>query len=205
MRQTRFSFSNAGSFGFTLAELLIAMVILGVIATFTIPKILQTQQDNQRKAVFRETYASISSLINQGRQQGIDPATMRGYIASHLNFVKICPNNLTTDGCWNAAIQGTWPNYSDNAGGILHNGAVLGNIQNDGCCYMGTPGAWCAATLVDWNGVNGPNTDGNDIVGLIYNYGTAPDPNPASWCYNIPPGQIQSWDYPTFDTAIFSN
>lgn len=38
-----------GYFGFTLAELLIALGILGVIATFTIPKILSAQQDSKTK------------------------------------------------------------------------------------------------------------------------------------------------------------
>ena len=37
--------------GFTLAELLIALVTLGVIATFTIPKILDSSSDSKLDAI----------------------------------------------------------------------------------------------------------------------------------------------------------
>jgi Tfp pilus assembly protein FimT len=46
--------------GFTLAELFIALGILGMIATFTIPKVLQTQQGNQYRSAAKETAAMVS-------------------------------------------------------------------------------------------------------------------------------------------------
>lgn len=42
--------------GFTLADLVIALAILGLIATFTIPKIMVVQQAQQKKAIFKEIF-----------------------------------------------------------------------------------------------------------------------------------------------------
>lgn len=47
--------------GFTLAELLIALTILGLIATFTIPKILVSQQKQTYNVAEKEAIASVSS------------------------------------------------------------------------------------------------------------------------------------------------
>jgi prepilin-type N-terminal cleavage/methylation domain-containing protein len=52
--------------GFTLAELLIALGILGVLATFTIPKILQTMANNQRYTKAIDTYAAIAGVFDVG-------------------------------------------------------------------------------------------------------------------------------------------
>jgi prepilin-type N-terminal cleavage/methylation domain-containing protein len=47
--------------GFTLAELLIALTILGEIAAFTIPKIISSQQNGQKRAVTKEMIAMFSA------------------------------------------------------------------------------------------------------------------------------------------------
>ena len=57
--------------GFTLAELLVAIGILGVIATFTIPKVLQAQQVDHRKNVFKETYAALYDVGSRGKMLGL--------------------------------------------------------------------------------------------------------------------------------------
>jgi prepilin-type N-terminal cleavage/methylation domain-containing protein len=66
------------SLGFTLAELLIALGILGVIATFAIPKILVAQQDTKRKAVLKETMAALQNMIWEGVQTDHIPCSGGG-------------------------------------------------------------------------------------------------------------------------------
>ena len=62
------SFVRRSSLGFTLAELLISLAILGVIATFTIPKILTSQQNSQKAAVTKEVIAMISGAFTAYQQ-----------------------------------------------------------------------------------------------------------------------------------------
>jgi prepilin-type N-terminal cleavage/methylation domain-containing protein len=73
--------------GFTLAELLIALSILGVIATFTIPKVLQTQQNVANVAKIKETMAmfsgSYSNIANPSASTG--PSNLTPY----MNYVSI--------------------------------------------------------------------------------------------------------------------
>lgn len=104
--------------GFTLAELLIALAILGVIATFTIPKVLNSSTSSENTAIFKEAAGMVSGAFSS-YQLDNTIATTSG------------PADLTA-----------FMNYTDtttvsaDASGIvcsatilclkLHNGAVLG-------------------------------------------------------------------------------
>jgi prepilin-type N-terminal cleavage/methylation domain-containing protein len=73
--------------GFTLAELLIALAILGVIAAFTIPKILITQQNAKYNAAAKEVLAMISGAYQQYASSNlITSATSAGALTQYLNY-----------------------------------------------------------------------------------------------------------------------
>src|SRR5579884_2608591 len=121
---------NNGSFpvkGFTLAELLISLLIIGEIATFTIPKIISAQQNNQKIAIFKETIGAIAAVVDEGFKTGqLDPTTNGDtYFLTNLNSVKVCNSNSSTQGCWNTAIQGTPTAEYNEPGVIMHNGAYV--------------------------------------------------------------------------------
>lgn len=144
--------------GFTLAELLIALAILGEIASFTIPKILSAQQNGQRIATFKETIGSLSAITYMGYLQGdLTTSNVTSYYTSKLNAIKICPNNAYTEGCW------TQPGGDMEPGFVLHNGATLSGFNNTG------PGN---GILLDWNGAAGPNVEGDDIIQLQICFGS---------------------------------
>ena len=87
MRDTaRFCLKNSKAF--TLSELLIALVILGVIATFAIPKILQSQQAAQQKAVFKEAVAALSQAAYQESLQDSPQTDSYAVFKPRLNYVK---------------------------------------------------------------------------------------------------------------------
>jgi prepilin-type N-terminal cleavage/methylation domain-containing protein len=149
--------------GFTLAELLIALAILGVIATFAIPKVLQAQQDERKRAVFKETIAMISEIHYQGLLLGEIQANGSGgwivdpYVQSHLNYLKYCSWNAHTAGCWpqDDTISTT---EAAESGYVLANGATIGGLGNTGSVSSGF--------IMDWNGALPPNIEGDDQIKL---------------------------------------
>ena len=147
---------------FTLAELLISLAILGVIATFTIPKILGASQISQKNAIFKESIATIAGVVDMGLKSGELIPNTNGdtYFLTHLNALKICDTNSSMQGCWNTTIQGTPPNESNEPGVILHNGAVIVGFANTANPSQGI--------LIDWNGLAGPNVSGDDQLLVGY-------------------------------------
>lgn len=110
------------SAAFTLAELLIALAVLGVIATFTIPKVLQGQQSQQRTSIVKETAASIASSYQLFLANGgIVSAFTDSDLTPYLNYV--AQDTVTTvnyPGGTSRTCSTGWPKCLK-----LHNGAML--------------------------------------------------------------------------------
>lgn len=74
--------------GFTLAELLITLAILGVIATFTIPKIITAQGNGQNLAKAKEVAGMVSGAFQQAQAVGsISSSTTFGILTQYMNYV----------------------------------------------------------------------------------------------------------------------
>jgi flagellar biosynthesis protein FlhA len=85
--------------GFTLAELLIALAILGVIATFTIPKIINAQQNQSYIAATKEVCATMANAYQQYQWNNtIDTSvfTLEQLIPS-INYVAQVTDNTPVD------------------------------------------------------------------------------------------------------------
>ncbi len=80
---------SKNTLGFTLAELLSALAILGVIATFTIPKVLTSSQNGQSNAMGKEAMASLSQMHLVAQLNGTLSSTTTGIdILNSLNYIK---------------------------------------------------------------------------------------------------------------------
>ncbi|MEB3244430.1 MAG: prepilin-type N-terminal cleavage/methylation domain-containing protein [Vampirovibrionales bacterium] len=116
--------SQKAAKGFTLAEILIALGLLGVIAAFTIPKVLQSTGTSRASAVAKETASIISGAFSAySLNNTIATAdTLATYMNANANFVKtVADGSLTmTNGSGTAvACNAANPCY------VLHSGAIV--------------------------------------------------------------------------------
>jgi prepilin-type N-terminal cleavage/methylation domain-containing protein len=147
---------------FTLSELLVALAILGVVAIFALPKVLQSQQNSQRVAVFKETIAALATITEEAaRTRAMQSESTASFFNSRLNYVKVCTTSPTAEGCWASPPIGNNPNAY-----VLHSGAAVSSF-NAGI------GASYETVGIDWNGVLPPNVEGDDILVVLTCFGPA--------------------------------
>ncbi len=134
MRLFRVKFAY-GYKGFTLAELLSALAILGVIATFTIPKVLNASQSSQWKSGYKEFASMISGAYAAYTLENTPTtATDVGDLTPYMNYVRI-DTSSTVDQAYGSA--GTVVCGASNTTCLqLHSGAMAFLALNK--CFRGT-------------------------------------------------------------------
>lgn len=148
---------------FTLAEVLITLAIIGVIAALTIPALLDYTKDIELKSGLKEFYSLLNSAQNQAIQSdnyvfgaSLDNDVLE--LSKYISIVKTCQNGGTGMiglGCWyndtsaNAMLQMYASGWNE-SGGILKNGMIFHIDPN-----------W--AIIVDVNAFKGPNQPGRDV------------------------------------------
>ncbi len=160
---------------FTLAEVLITLAIIGVVAALTIPSVVRNYQELQYKTAYKKAYSDLSrafaSAIAFGelvpRSDFYDlKASQSEWDVMKKNFkaIKDCSAGQTFS-CWvnaDRVCTGSCngPNYEEGAGGVPNGGA--------GAFIDSSGRAWAhyapdhSIYLVDTNGAKGPNQFGKD-------------------------------------------
>jgi type II secretory pathway pseudopilin PulG len=184
---------NAHHTGITLAEVIISMAVIAIIATFNVQKIMTITEAKNRLVIVKDTLSTINGMVFSGMQAGSirDVDTLKSYILANMNGVKTCDTSIATQGCWSNAVQGTTP-LSTEYGFVLANGAVVSVVGWWGTFGLG-PQEGVFTFLVDWNGIKGPNKFNtadadNDQFTFDMCFGKS---QCSSWHYPaIPPGRI---------------
>ena len=151
---------------FTLAEVLITLTILGIIAAITIPNLVNTWRKHARTAQLKEAYSLINQAVklsiaengpvntwnnlnNNDNQRNLE----RDYLAPYLKVEKIYTFNGKK--IWEVK------NIRGNVDQTLYSGLLLQNgmrITSNGDTANGI-----IKLFVDVNGKQGPDTYGNDV------------------------------------------
>jgi prepilin-type N-terminal cleavage/methylation domain-containing protein len=166
--------------GFTLAELLIALAILGVIATFTIPKVLVAQQSTKDKAVAKEAIAAIVGAYQAYGASNTPSASLSPKnLTPYLNYVRL---DTSTANAFDYPVSGTGSCDAGNPCIYLHNGAVLQLYSNT---FAGTASTNMVWFLIDPDSSKTGSPSGGGLeVALYYNgrVATWPTLTPGSQC-----------------------
>lgn len=161
--------------GFTLAEVLITLAIIGVIAAISVPSLIQKTNQAELITAWKKNFATLSQAIDNimfedGSINIKDSLALRNALSNKLKVIKVCDTPMTN--CWHATgvaktlplSGGTVYDFSDLAnnntvvGAILNNGALLAIHEDTGYTNLG----WI---MIDVNGFKGPNVAGKDIFG----------------------------------------
>lgn len=169
---------------FTLAEVLITLGIIGVVAGMTVPTLMQNIQDNQFKTQMRKEYSVLSNayqlLVQENGGQFIYALSgcsasghncFKDVFKQKLSYVKECTSS--SDPCVpNSSVKylsgspssGVFTSTSS-FGLILKDGAAVDFFLDSPSCMLprGTYPNDCGWIVLDVNGIQPPNTWGRDI------------------------------------------
>lgn len=170
---------------FTLAEVLITLGIIGVVAAMTIPTLMNNTNESEFNVGVKKAYSSLSqavemiiitnSTINVGTASSTD-ITMRNNFCSVMNCIKQDTTSNVfgpSDYKYYKGLSANWPGVGVNAAAaILNDGMLLQFWTATDCTKGGTLNA-CAYIYVDVNGSKQPNMQGKDlfVFWIVYNNG----------------------------------
>lgn len=171
-------------FAFTLAEVLITLSIVGIVAAMTIPTLIQKQQEQANVVALKKIYSTFSQAYTSAVQENGTPDSwglstngtvkLINMLAPYLNTTKTCVDPDYT-GCF-PDVDYKYVSGSGGAGNLnttasgkaaLSDGSlIIAQIHNANCASNrgSTPAlsTVCASLFVDINGFKNPNQMGMD-------------------------------------------
>ena len=177
---------------FTLAEVLITLGIIGVVASLTIPSVISQYREKQTVVKLKKAYSVLYNAFLLAKQKHgtadewnlISPDSPEGsnnalnILAENMKILKFCGNNK---GCfpdmrYKALAGGTENNYNTMSTGsklILSDGSLIYlSIRNSACqekrSNQGILQETCGVIMIDINGEKAPNQFGRDTFWFAF-------------------------------------
>lgn len=158
-------FWRSKKLGFTLAEVLITLGIIGVVAAITIPIINNAIQDAQNITAYKKAFSDATNVWNsmiannqvtQRTDQYDSAAGSANFNAfmGYFNIAKLC-NNSDNASCWESS--------GEKLNNAVPGGSDLAFIDNSGRTWSATSASYAGEKIfVDTNGLKSPNKFGKD-------------------------------------------
>ncbi|MDD3013335.1 MAG: prepilin-type N-terminal cleavage/methylation domain-containing protein [Candidatus Gastranaerophilales bacterium] len=162
--------------GFTLAEVLITLLIIGVISSIVIPGIINNTNEAEYNVGVKKAYSDLSDAIkmiqvNNGGEVKVGTAAANTDMTLFRNDFCSVMSCIKTDTATNIfgptdyklykGGSAGWPASEANPSAILSNGNLLRFYSYATCTYYGVKA--CGSILIDINGKKGPNMLGRDF------------------------------------------
>lgn len=182
--------------GFTLTEVLIALVIIGIIGAITVPMIYAQYTEQEKISKVKKAYSTLANAMTRVKADGGDyifdidsdenlntiSSFFDNYLKSYLIISSVCYN---TSGCWNdgdtKSLNGETARWNRNGIGIgsqivtavLNDGTFInidGHKKGNITSYFGvnSSGNYGLVVSFDINGAKEPNTIGKDIFAAVF-------------------------------------
>lgn len=161
---------------FTLAEMLIALVLVGVLAAITLPKVLSGSQDKQVIATWKSNLSALQTTLVNGNSDGtiMQADSLTDYLSTQLRARKSClgttaTNDFKTGGCYTLRN----PVAGNEGGFVLSSGFTITDIATSNTLCKQNPelescdDSW----VIDVNGEDGPNITGQDLLTVQMRWG----------------------------------
>ena len=146
-------------FGFTLAEVLITLSIIGVVSAMTLPSLNSNVQNRSIESATSKMY----SVLNEATQRYMTDNGIESITAGEFNSDDFVTSNLKVLTRCNNAVNCFASEYKDLQGNIHNTNQALSMVNG----YILKDGASIAfnglTLLVDVNGAKGPNRRNRDL------------------------------------------
>lgn len=187
---------------FTLAEVLVTLGIIGVVAAMTMPTLINDQRNKALEAQFKVAHSMISQTLTQMGSENIDLTKMycgtgmrdrteNIFIRDFAKYFKVIKseygstNDLTKLGYKKSYFNQSAPGYnyfnvdSHNNGAIILSNGMM--IASSGCWWM--DGGIGIDFIVDTNGTKGPNKFGYDVFYFQFGDGNKLYPDAGDYLF----------------------